>query len=303
MPFTNAAFDLLAQSNSAASMTVMRDGAVIVNRASGRTIDGKVATPDSPMLVASVSKLVTAFAIARLDQDGLVDVSGTMPWALMGLVPHEGWNDVTIRELLDHTAGMPVARQSWFVGDGDCRGFLPSLLSSAPESHRGVWRYSNGNYCALGLLVEFVTGQPLDAAIQQLVFDPLGIDGVHLSTDGLLPTDVPHPDNVARLSRLGGAGTLVVSTEDLAAMVAATTFDDVNTLQPPGVFIDQYGWGHTGTVSGAISCIWVLELGRTVVSATIAGDSPASGGAICDSVVPAIADDLGIGQGLPDRTP
>jgi D-alanyl-D-alanine carboxypeptidase len=166
-----------------------------------------------------------------------------------------------------------------------------------------VWRYSNGNYCALGVLVEFVTGQPLDTAIQQLIFDPLGLDGLHLSTGGLLPTDIPHLNNVGRLSRLGGAGTFVVSTEDLAALVAATTFDDVDTLRPPGVFTDQYGWGHTGTVSGAVSCVWVLELGRTVVAATIAGNSPAKGGNICDLVVPAIADDLAIGQGTPIRTP
>jgi hypothetical protein len=52
---------------------------------------------------------------------------------------------------------MPVARQPWFDGDVDCSGFFPLLLAAAPESNRNVWRYSNGNYCALGVLVEFVT--------------------------------------------------------------------------------------------------------------------------------------------------
>jgi hypothetical protein len=41
------------------------------------------------MVVASVSKLVTAFAVARLDQQGLLDVSTTMPWALMDFAPNE----------------------------------------------------------------------------------------------------------------------------------------------------------------------------------------------------------------------
>jgi len=224
------------------------------------------------MVVASVSKLVTAIAVARLDQQGLLDVNATMPWSLMDFAPNEQWSNVTISELLDHTSGMPVARRSWFISDADCRSFLPTFLISPPTSHRGEWQYSNGNYCALGLLVEFITGQPLDIAIQQLVFDPLGIDGLHLSTGGLLPTDVQHPD-------------------------------DLDTLRPPGVFTDQYGWGHTGTVSGAVSCIWVFELGRTVVAATIAGNSPAQGGTICDLVIPAIGNDLGIGQGFPIRTP
>lgn len=41
------------------------------------------------MIVASVSKLVTAFAISRLDQQGLLDVNGTMPWTLVGFAPNE----------------------------------------------------------------------------------------------------------------------------------------------------------------------------------------------------------------------
>jgi hypothetical protein len=67
--------------------------------------------------------------------------------------------------------------------------------------------------------------------------------------------------------------------------------------------IDQYGWGHTGTVDGALACAWVLEGGRTVVAATVSGRTPSTGGAVCDRVVPAVADDLGIGQGEPDRSP
>lgn len=255
------------------------------------------------MLVASVSKIITAFTIARLQQQGLVVLDAPVPWGEMGLAPSSGWNDVTVRELLNHTSGMPVARTSWFTGNGDCRGFLPSLIARGPQSHRGGWRYSNGNYCALGLLIESITGQPIDVAAQRLLFDPLGLDGVHLSTDGLRPTDVPHANDEQRLSRLGGAGVFVASTDDLSALVATTTWDDVVTLQPPGIHTDQYGWGHTGTVNGAISCLWSMDLGRTAVSVTIAGNSPAKGGDLCDRIVHAVAIDLAIDQGRPDRTP
>jgi|TARA_R110002110_G_scaffold195037_2_gene404334 CubicO group peptidase (beta-lactamase class C family) len=89
-------------------------------------------------------------------------------------------------------------------------------------SRRGM----HGNYCALGALVEFVTGEPLDSPIQQLDFDPLGLDGLHLSTAAHFIPTFP-------------------------------TFDDVDTPRPPCVFSDQYGWGPTVTVSGAVSCIWV----------------------------------------------
>lgn len=303
LPSTIRAFGRLIGANPAVSMTIVRDGVPVFSFASGTTVAGDPTTPDSPMVVASVSKLVVAVAIARLEQQGELDVSAPVPWADLGLTPDSAWADVTIRELLDHRAGMPVARTSWFTGEGSCAQRLPTLVAQAPQGHRGEWKYSNGNYCALGLVVEQRTGRPLDDAVQQLVFDPIDADGVHLTTDGIEPGDVAYSLGIARLSRLGGAGSLIVSTDDLATMLATLGPADLATLNHPGVFTDQYGWGHTGTIDGAKSCAWVLEAGRTVVVATIAGDSVGTGGGVCDIVIPAIASDLGIAAGKPDRTP
>lgn len=284
-------------------MTVVRDGRRVLQRAWGTTIDGAPANPDSPMVVASVGKLLTALMIVRLDEAGAIDVDAPMPWTDIGVPTDPGWADVTLRELLAHTSGMPVERRAWFDGGLDCAGFLPSLLDRPPSATRGEWTYSNGNYCALGLLVEQVSGLSLDAAAQILLFDPAGSNGVHLTTDGLLPTDVGYRLGVERLSRLGGAGTFVVSTDDLAAVLAGVTPSDLSVLTWPGVMIDQYGWGHTGTVDGALACAWVLEGGRTVVAATVSGRSPSTGGEVCDLVVPAVATDLGMDRGSPDRSP
>ncbi len=255
------------------------------------------------MVIASVSKLVTATMIARLVESGLVDIDVPMPWTELGITTDPAWGDVTPREMLDHSSGMPVARTAWFDGSDDCATFLPALLDRPPAATRGRWTYSNGNYCALGLLVEHVTGRPLDAAAQRLLFDPIGVDGVHLTATGQLPTDIGYRPGVDRLSRLGGAGAFIVSTDDLASMLAAVTPSDLDTMRWPGLIVDQYGWGHTGTVSGALSCAWVLEGGRTVVAVTVAGNSPATGGEVCDRVVPALARDLGIDDGRPDRSP
>ena len=302
MPAANRAFDQLAR-GGAATMTVVRDGRTVLQRAWGATIDGAPATSDSPMVVASVGKLLTALMIARLDEAGAIDVDAPMPWTDIGVPTHPDWADVTPRELLAHTSGMPVERRAWFDGGVECAGVLPSLVERPPSIARGDWTYSNGNYCALGLLIEQVTGLPLDAAAQALLFDPVGSNGVHLTTDGLLPTDVGYRLGVERLSRLGGAGTFVVSTDSLAAVLADVTPSDLAVLVWPGVMVDQYGWGHTGTIDGALACAWVLESGRTVVAATVSGRSPSTGGEVCDLVVAALADDLGIGQGSPDRSP
>jgi CubicO group peptidase (beta-lactamase class C family) len=301
---TNRAFDELAGSNPAASLTVRRDGRTILQRASGTTIDGAAATSDSPMVVASVGKLVTALLIARLDQGGILDLDAPTPWAVAGLLPHPGWSDVTPRELLAHSSGMPVVRREWFERSGDCASFLPTLLGGPPQAHRGEWTYSNGNYCALGLLVEAFTSMPLDRAAQVFLFDPIGATGIHLTTGGQLPTDVAYALGVDRLDRLGGAGSFIVSTDDLAVLFASITPTDRKALTWPGVFVDQYGWGHTGSVDGAVSCAWMIEDGRTVVVATVAGVDPSTGGGVCDRIVPAIATDLDLpAAGEPDRSP
>jgi CubicO group peptidase (beta-lactamase class C family) len=299
----NVAFDRLAAGNTGASMTIVSGGAIVYGRAAGRTIDGDDATSDTPMVVASVSKLVVAVAIARLQSFGVVDVAGPMPWADLGLAPNIGWNDVTVRELLDHRGGLAKARTSWFTGEGTCRDYIPSLLVAPPNGDRGRWVYSNGNYCLLGLLVEQRMGVPLDQALQQLVFDPIEANGVHATYGGLQGDDLQYEPGVDRLSRLGGAGTLIVSTDDLARLLGRLTANDLEVLKPPGVFTDQYGFGHTGSVDFAKSCVWLFDAGTTVVSATVAGESVGSGGDVCDIVVPAVATDLGIGQGPPDRTP
>ena len=256
------------------------------------------------MVVASVSKLVTALLIARLDQGGILDVDVPTPWSVAGLVAHPGWSSVTPRELLVHTSGMPVVRPQWFERSGDCRSFLPTLLTEPPRAHRGEWTYSNGNYCALGLLVEALMSMPLDRAAQVALFDPLGATGAHLTTGGQAPTDVAYAPGVDRLDRLGGAGSFIASSDDLAVLFDSITPADRETLIWPGVFVDQYGWGHTGSVDGAVSCAWTVEGDRTVVVATVAGSDPSTGGGVCDRIVPAVAGDLGLpAAGRPDRSP
>lgn len=293
----------LPAGNIAVSVTVWRDGLRVFGGAAGRTNGGGQVTTDTPFVIASVSKLVTALTIARLAQAGQVQLDAAVPWSDMGIAHDPGWDDVTVRELLAHTSGMPIARKTWLDLPGSCAIPLTAALALPPEPHRGTWTYSNGNYCALGLLVEHVTGLPIDVAAQQLVFDPAGISGPHLSTLGALPDDAPYAKGVARLERLGGAGTWLMSTDDLAAMLAAVTPADFETLRWPGIITDQYGWGHTGTVDGAKACAWVLDGGRTIVTAIVSGNRPSSGGGVCDLLVPALAVDLGQYAGDPVRSP
>ncbi len=255
------------------------------------------------MVVASVSKLITALTVSRLAQAGAIAIDAPAPWDAAGLAVHPDWRGVTVRELLEHRSGMPKVRTSWFDVSGDCASFLPGLLTAPPTDQRGKWHYSNGNYCALGLFAERLTGEPLDALAQRLVFEPIGLEGVHLTTSGQRATDIAYGPGVSRLDRLGGAGSLIVATSDIASAMATMNAEDRAALAWPGVMIDQYGWGHTGTVDGAKACAWVLDGGSTVAVVAVAGNSPGSGGALCNRIVPAVGSDLGRFAGVPQRTP
>jgi len=303
-PALRVAFASLAQGNAAAALTVLTDGQPLVQLASGSTNGGAAITSDTPMVVASVSKLVTALTIARLVHEGLLAVDQPVPWDALGFVADPAWASVTVRDLLDHTSGIPIARKTWLDDPGSCALPLADLLAGLPDPGRGTWLYSNGNYCALGLLVELVTGERYDAAAYRLVLAPAGITGPHLSVDGSGPDDAPYAKGVARLDRLGAAGQWLASTDDVAALLMAITDLDREVLTWPGVFADQYGWGHTGSVDGAFSCAWVIDDGRSVVAATVSGGMPGSGGRVCDIVLPAAAADLGLPYyGEPVRTP
>lgn len=297
------AFDRLAAGNAAASITVLRDHVTVYGAAAGVGSGMQRVTTDTPLVLASVSKLVTALTVARLAEAGAIDLDAPVPWRRMKIAHDAGWNDVTVRELLAHTSGMPKAQSSWLTLAGSCAIPLTAVMAAPPTPNRGEWVYSNGNYCALGLLVEAVGGASRGKVAQAFVFDPIHVTGPHLTTGGLRPTDGPFPSGVARLERLGGAGTWMASSDDVAAMLDSVNSADLNTLSGPGVMADQYGWGHTGTVDGAKACAWVMEQGRTVVVAIVAGDRPSTGGQVCDLVIPALATDLGIWAGKPIRQP
>jgi D-alanyl-D-alanine carboxypeptidase len=301
-PELAAAVDGLARRSPTVAVSVWRSGAPVFRDAAGTQLDGAAVDGSTPFVIASLSKLVTALTVARLVELGAITTADPVPWAALDVPHHPAWDGVTVRELLDHTAGMPVDRNRWFVGSGTCRDQLAESMSSPPTGTRGTWRYSNGNYCALGLLVEHLTGRPLAEATRILVWDRVGVAGAQLVDSGAPPDMAPHPEGLARLERLGGAGAWLASSDDLAAMLSSVGPADLATMRYPAVMLDQYGWGHTGSVLDAVTCAWVLNDG-TVVTAFVGGRSPQSGGGVCDVVLPALGRDLGLALGTPSRSP
>ncbi len=135
-------------------------------------------TTQSSFQLASVSKMFTAVAIMILKNDGLIDYDIDIRNYLNDF-PYE---DVTIRHLLTHRAGLPrymsLALDKWENKKKplDNDAMLELFIESPPNRYFAPntgFHYCNTNYAVLANIVEVVSGMTFDTFMKERVFDPL----------------------------------------------------------------------------------------------------------------------------------
>lgn len=156
-------------------------------------------TPETPMLAASIGKTFVAATVLALESEGLLSRAGLLssylgdrPW--FDSLPNAA--DITIEQLLCHTAGLPdhvhlpAFQKGWgqFTAareDFDPERLVMFLAGRAPLFSAGTgWAYSDTGYVLLGLTIEKVTGQPWNEAVVARFIEPLGLTGT-------IPSDQP----------------------------------------------------------------------------------------------------------------
>ncbi len=175
----------IAQGRSAnAVVTVVRGGKVLLNRGYGAADRprGRAVDPNADQfLLASISKTFTAAAIAQLVEQGRIaslDDPANKYLKRVRLPSRDG-KDVTLRELLTHSAGFEergygFARHgvTGIPASGDfVRSAVPALVRT--PGTRIV--YANIDPPILGMVIEDITGRTLQAYLAQHVFAPLGM--------------------------------------------------------------------------------------------------------------------------------
>lgn len=181
------------------------DSAILVVRRAGRVIalHGHKVDVRGPSLIASMSKPITAVAIATLIRDGKLAFTTPMSQALSAFFKRHGgpadprFMGVTIEQLLVHRSGMlgnpdgdPVHKM-WkdramrAEGDRD----VPQLVLAEHLKHSlkrepGTQvSYSNAGYMALSAVIEQATGKPYEVFCREAVFAKLGITSAKLHPD------------------------------------------------------------------------------------------------------------------------
>jgi D-alanyl-D-alanine carboxypeptidase len=170
------------------SVAVGNAGGVVAANAYGLAdVDRQIPmTTTTTLRVASVSKSITAAAVLALDQAGAISIDNPILTYVPQYTAQGG--RITVRELLNHTSGIPGHSENDPVihGDGPIPpGLFFSLLNAEDlTSIPGTaFDYGNENYYLLALLVQNVSGLSFGDYLQQHIFAPAGMTASY-SDDG-----------------------------------------------------------------------------------------------------------------------
>jgi CubicO group peptidase (beta-lactamase class C family) len=152
---------------------------------------GRAMTPDTPFLIASLSKSITAVGIMQLVEQGRIDLDAPvqtyLPW--FRVADEDMSSRITVRHLLHQTSGFDE-RESYVRNlntdpsndalEKSVRALHTAELNSAPGE---TFEYANTNYDILGLIIQTVSGQSYEEYIQENIFTPLDMDQSHTSLE------------------------------------------------------------------------------------------------------------------------
>jgi uncharacterized protein YbbC (DUF1343 family) len=145
--------------------------------------------------LASLTKaIVTASLVESLVDRKLLDLDDPVSRHLPAFASH-GKAAITVRQLLEHTGGLPIVNPLKDYRDGPERAYerlLDLRLENAPGH---TYLYGDSSYIVLGALVERVAGEPLDVLARRVLFTPLGMHDTGYrpgreERDRIAPTEV-----------------------------------------------------------------------------------------------------------------
>ncbi|BCB77423.1 lipase LipE [Phytohabitans flavus] len=168
--------DLVRRWGATAQLCVIKDGRVVIDEAVG-------CAPDALFWIFSTSKPYVALLVHLLAERGALSLDEPVAayWPEFG---ERGKGGITVRQVLQHRAGLPVARS--VVGDAlamtDWRRSVRALEAARPRYAPGdVPAYHLLSYgFLLGEVARRVGGAPVDALLRTELLDPLGLGDTHL---------------------------------------------------------------------------------------------------------------------------
>ena len=185
----------------ALQICVRRHGAVILNRAIGHArgngphdgpdVERVPVSVDTPFCVYSTSKAITAFAVHKLAERGLLDLHAPVADYIPGYEKNRK-HRITVGHVLAHRAAVPNLPKTALDLDnlGDRTYMTDVLVNASPFAKAGrylAYHAVSGGFI-LGEVVHAVTGKDIRQVLAEEILDPIG--GFRWTNYGVPPGDV-----------------------------------------------------------------------------------------------------------------
>ena len=181
-----------------------KDGnAVGVTAGKGNLATGEAPPLDGEVRIGSNTKTFVAVVIMKMVEEGKVKLDEPVETYLPGLIKGQGVDGkkITVRQLLQHTSGLPEyideSAVDYFGTRNDYvspRDLLDTALARPAQFAPGAkFTYTNTNYIVLGLLAERVGKRPIAEQIEAKIVKPLGLKHTYMPGPGEKTLRGKHP--------------------------------------------------------------------------------------------------------------
>ncbi len=170
----------IKQDEPGAALLVSHNGNILIEKGYGvqDLENNKPITKYTNFRIASVTKQFTALAVLSLVDKGKLSLNDTV----YNIFPYQTFKDVTLQQLLNHTSGIADAESAFFkewkskknVGNGDVLEWY-SKENRKIDKPGEKYKYNNGAYEILPLIVEKISGQDFITFSKENVFEKAGM--------------------------------------------------------------------------------------------------------------------------------
>ncbi len=286
-------FDEMAALYPALNATVMIEGEIVWEAEGGNHRDDADGV-DRDYNVYSVAKLMVALAYLRLEQESGLDLDMSVREVDASLP--ESYENVTLRALLDHQAGVRhyTSEADWIAfSERRCRlpadalgHFINDPLVPSPE---GEMTYTTFGYVLLShLLVRLTGADDFDTAMQSVLGEAyrarLDQEGADKAANWIdLGEGLERVDGLSAECKFGGGG-LLASSRDLATLLSAVASDSL--VQTTALAQETGPWAgysetlrshyiaHSGGSPGGRAFMFALIEPHVSVALTANSDGP-----------------------------
>lgn len=182
------------------ALAVVRNDSLVYAKGYGKADASTPMTPGTTMRLASVSKLLTAVGIMKLQEEGKVfmDTPVFGPFGILKrfdpYIKDSNYYSMTVEHLLRHQGGfttrggdvmfstLTFMRNHGLSEAPDAETLVQKQLARRLGFEPGTWQdYSNFGYLLLSLIIEEVSGMPYEEYMQEHVFKPAGCTGFSIA--------------------------------------------------------------------------------------------------------------------------